>query len=123
MIKRKTIIAGTLASFLLGGCVLEGVTAGAVLGFVANNALKASEVAGALKLALERYRESESTSQKIKVLAEVSCHFRTHHPDQMEYLRGKLMEAGISEKIVFKARDIAEKKCGHVENDLIFPNE
>lgn len=109
--KKKPILGACLSLFLLSGCILEGVTAGAVLGFVANNAMKASQVASALQSALERYRESENTTQKIRVLADVSCHFRTHHIDQMGYLRARLIEAGVSEKIISKARELADKKC------------
>lgn len=106
------IIAGLFAlGTVTGACVLEGVSAGAVFGFIATHAARAGEAASVLQDAVERYRASETSLQKVKVLADVSCHFRTHHPEEMGYLREKLAEAGVSSEIANAARKLADKKC------------
>jgi len=109
--KKKSIAALGFATMLSSACVLEGVTAGAVLGFIATNAPRAGEAASVLKSAIERYKESDTRLDKVKVLAEVSCHFRTQHPEEMAYLREKLKEAGVSDAIARSARRLADKKC------------
>ncbi|MDV7341726.1 hypothetical protein RYZ26_19145 [Terasakiella sp. A23] len=110
--KMKSIAALLGVGVLVGACFLEGVTAGAVLGFIANNATRVGETAEVVKSAIERYKESETRMDKIRVLADVSCYLRENNPDQMDYLRGKLKEAGVSDQIADAARRLADKKCG-----------
>ncbi|NVK19346.1 MAG: hypothetical protein HWE30_11670 [Methylocystaceae bacterium] len=114
--KLKLFATLGVATVLMTACVLEGVTAGAVLGFIATNASRAGETVVVLKSALEKYKESETRLDKIKVLAEVSCHFRNKHPKEMDYLRTKLKEAGVSDQIVDAARRLADKKCPDSQN-------
>jgi|GEM_PF-5865154 len=110
--KLKSLAALLCAGLVTGGCLIEGVTASAVLGFVANNALNAGAAATKLKIAIQHYKESENTSDKVRVLADVSCYFREHHEGEMTYLRSKLAEAGVSALLIAKARDLADMKCG-----------
>jgi hypothetical protein len=117
--KLKTIAALLCVGLMAGGCLVEGITAGAVLGFVANNAANAGAAATALKIAIDRYKESENVSEKVRVLADVSCYFRIHHPSEMDFLRSKLEEAGVSTVLVQKARDLADLKCGSAPSSLL----
>lgn len=110
--KFKSIAALLCVGLMTGGCLIEGVTAGAILGFVANNAANAGAAAAKLKIAIRHYKESDDTSSKVRVLADVSCYFRTHHEGEMSYLRSKLAEAGVSVLLIAKARDLADMKCG-----------
>jgi hypothetical protein len=112
--KLKVIAALLVVGMGVSACLLQGVTAGAVLGFIASNASKAGEAALVLQEAIARYKESETRLDKIRVLVDVSCHFRKKHPNEMVFLREKLNEAGVSAKMVEAARNLADKKCGPV---------
>lgn len=109
--KIRMIAALFVMGTVTGACVLEGVSAGAVFGFIATHAARVGEAASVLQMAIEKYRASETGLEKVKVLAEVSCHFRTHHPEEMGYLREKLAEAGVSTEIANAARKLADEKC------------
>jgi len=110
--KLKPLATLLCVGLMTSACLIEGITAGAVLGFVGNNAANAGAAASALKTAISRYKESENTSDKVRVLADVSCYFRTYHEGEMDYLRSKLKEAGVSALLIAKARDLADMKCG-----------